>query len=199
MYIQLFLEATFASRELWDWLWSASVCIWNGNIRLILDYDLPAFTKTSDCVCTFSWSFSETLLFLRSCDSPGVSTDPCWIPHCLPLISHSHRVVPTYPQQDTRNGSLNAAKMAEMSLGNENVGVQRQTDLNYFHRWRIHGLVQERRNSSAIAMELRLSCTNPLVCYLLLYNTHMLYFSYQLKFHIRIQSFMLQVCSTNQM
>ena len=28
----------------------------------------------------------------------------------------------------------------------------------------IHGLVQERRNSSALAMELRLSCTNPLIC-----------------------------------
>ena len=26
------------------------------------------------------------------------------------------------------------------------------------------GLVQERRNSSALAMELRLSCTNPSVC-----------------------------------
>ena len=28
----------------------------------------------------------------------------------------------------------------------------------------IDGLVQERRNSSAIAMELRLSCTNPSLC-----------------------------------
>ena len=28
----------------------------------------------------------------------------------------------------------------------------------------INGLVQERRNSSAKALELRLSCTNPLVC-----------------------------------
>ena len=28
----------------------------------------------------------------------------------------------------------------------------------------IHGLVQERRNSSALAMELRLSCSNPLIC-----------------------------------
>ena len=27
----------------------------------------------------------------------------------------------------------------------------------------IDGLVQERRNSSAVAMELRLSCTNPLI------------------------------------
>ena len=31
----------------------------------------------------------------------------------------------------------------------------------------IDGLVQERRNSSALAMELRLSCTNPSICYLL--------------------------------
>ena len=29
----------------------------------------------------------------------------------------------------------------------------------------IEGLVQERRNSSALAMELRLSCTNPSVCH----------------------------------
>ena len=29
------------------------------------------------------------------------------------------------------------------------------------HHWYINGLVQERRNSSALAMELRLSCTNP--------------------------------------
>ena len=28
----------------------------------------------------------------------------------------------------------------------------------------IDGLVQERRNSSALAMELRLSCTNPSIC-----------------------------------
>ena len=30
-----------------------------------------------------------------------------------------------------------------------------------WHHWNIDGLVQERRNSSALAMELRLSCTNP--------------------------------------
>ena len=35
---------------------------------------------------------------------------------------------------------------------------------------RIDGLVQERRNSSASAMELRLSCTNPSVCTFFLYN-----------------------------
>ena len=29
--------------------------------------------------------------------------------------------------------------------------------------YRIDGLMQERRNSSALAMELRLSCTNPLI------------------------------------
>ena len=29
---------------------------------------------------------------------------------------------------------------------------------------RVDGLVQERRNSSALAMELRLSCTNPSIC-----------------------------------
>ena len=28
----------------------------------------------------------------------------------------------------------------------------------------IDGFVQERRNSSALAMELRLSCTNPSIC-----------------------------------
>ena len=28
----------------------------------------------------------------------------------------------------------------------------------------IDGLVQERRNSSALAMELHLACTNPLIC-----------------------------------
>ena len=32
------------------------------------------------------------------------------------------------------------------------------------YRWDIDGLVQERRNSIALAMELRLSCTNPSIC-----------------------------------
>ena len=32
---------------------------------------------------------------------------------------------------------------------------------HYLKQWYIDGLVQERRNSSALAMELRLSCTNP--------------------------------------
>ena len=38
--------------------------------------------------------------------------------------------------------------------------------LNTMHPKVIHidGLVQERRNSSATAMEFRLSCTNPLLC-----------------------------------
>ena len=30
--------------------------------------------------------------------------------------------------------------------------------------YHIEGLVQERHNSSALAMELRLSCTNPSIC-----------------------------------
>ena len=36
----------------------------------------------------------------------------------------------------------------------------------WFRNWKIHidGLVQERRSSSALAMELRLSCTNPSIC-----------------------------------
>ena len=33
-----------------------------------------------------------------------------------------------------------------------------------------HGVVQDRRNSSALAMELRLSCTNPYWCHLLAGN-----------------------------
>ena len=32
------------------------------------------------------------------------------------------------------------------------------------HRW-VSGLVQERHNSSALVMELRLSCTNPSICF----------------------------------
>ena len=32
-----------------------------------------------------------------------------------------------------------------------------------FH-WRLDGLVQEGSNSSALTMELRLSCTNPSIC-----------------------------------
>ena len=38
--------------------------------------------------------------------------------------------------------------------------------MHYLQTWCTHidGLVQERRNSSASAMELRLSCTNPLIC-----------------------------------
>ena len=32
------------------------------------------------------------------------------------------------------------------------------------HGWYIEGLMQERRNSSALAMELRLSCIDPLIC-----------------------------------
>ena len=35
--------------------------------------------------------------------------------------------------------------------------------VSYFANLHIHGLVQERRNSSALAMELRLSFTNPLI------------------------------------
>ena len=31
-------------------------------------------------------------------------------------------------------------------------------------------LVQERRNSSELAMELRLSCTNPSICYQIIFN-----------------------------
>ena len=34
----------------------------------------------------------------------------------------------------------------------------------------IDGLVQERRNSSALAMELHLSCTNPLICHHVFYE-----------------------------
>ena len=33
-----------------------------------------------------------------------------------------------------------------------------------FDMGNINGLMQERRNSSALAMELHLSCTNPLTC-----------------------------------
>ena len=36
------------------------------------------------------------------------------------------------------------------------------TNVVWYH---IDGLVQERRNSSALAMELRLSCINPLICH----------------------------------
>ena len=58
------------------------------------------------------------------------------------------------------------------------IALHVQTDIIiYFHT--IHqqphhhfdGLVQERRNSSALALELRLSCTNPLI----LYSLHFLY------------------------
>ena len=35
------------------------------------------------------------------------------------------------------------------------------------NHWYIDGLVQEKRNSSALAMELRLSCTNPSIWYCL--------------------------------
>ena len=34
----------------------------------------------------------------------------------------------------------------------------------YWNGSHFDGLVQERRNSSALAMELRLSCTNPSIC-----------------------------------
>ena len=34
-------------------------------------------------------------------------------------------------------------------------------DTSFYYHHHILGLVQERRNSSALAMELRLSCTNP--------------------------------------
>ena len=36
-----------------------------------------------------------------------------------------------------------------------------QQNMRIFYEFHIDGLVQERRNSSAFAMELRLSCTNP--------------------------------------
>ena len=43
-------------------------------------------------------------------------------------------------------------------------------DSSYLH---IDGLVQERRNSSALAMELRLSCTNPSIYKHLIMTVHM--------------------------
>ena len=39
-----------------------------------------------------------------------------------------------------------------------------QLDSKYFHRWYTDELVQERHNSIANALELRLSCTNPSIC-----------------------------------
>ena len=36
----------------------------------------------------------------------------------------------------------------------------------------INGLMQERRNSSALALELRLSCINPSICICFLYKNH---------------------------
>ena len=42
--------------------------------------------------------------------------------------------------------------------------ISESRELDYFSANQIDGLVQERRNSSALAMELRLSCTNPSKC-----------------------------------
>ena len=49
--------------------------------------------------------------------------------------------------------------------------------------WHLDGLVQERRNSSALAMELRLSCTHPLICTLLswTYQSHPGLFRWRIK------------------
>ena len=44
------------------------------------------------------------------------------------------------------------------------VFVVHQRDVILKGAGHIDGLVQERGNSSALAMELRLSCTNPLIC-----------------------------------
>ena len=41
------------------------------------------------------------------------------------------------------------------------IGLAQFTDKDVFQTVYIDGLVKERRNSSAFAMELRLSCTNP--------------------------------------
>ena len=67
---------------------------------------------------------------------------------------------------DTRNCRRHAdpivlARICGHGEGSAHIGV-------VSHQWyilenNINGLVQERRNSSALAMELRLSCTNPLI------------------------------------
>ena len=45
----------------------------------------------------------------------------------------------------------------------------------FWSHYDINRSVQERRNSSALAMELRLSCTNPLIWLIFCINTHMRY------------------------
>ena len=46
-------------------------------------------------------------------------------------------------------------------------------NLRFYETLDINGLVKERRNSIANALELRLSCTNPWICKLAKYDTNM--------------------------
>ena len=50
----------------------------------------------------------------------------------------------------------------------------------------VAGLVQERRNSSALAIELRLSCTNPLICDIIVTDAK---FEHGMKFHSEQKKF----------
>ena len=55
------------------------------------------------------------------------------------------------------------------------------------HSKHIDGLVQERRNSSALAMELRLACTNPSIyCFAICYALQ--FYTKQLEYKLRVFS-----------
>ena len=58
---------------------------------------------------------------------------------------------------------MNEWNITEQSFSQDSIGILYMIVLNWmqFNWFNIDVLVQERRNSSALAMELCLSCTNP--------------------------------------
>ena len=75
------------------------------------------------------------------------------------------------PLQDCIRKVLNNKKQFAIERGNSlwssvsyNEGNYDELNIKGIHH-QIDGLVQERRNSSVLAMELRLSCTNSSKCY----------------------------------
>ena len=68
-----------------------------------------------------------------------------------------------YCSNITLGSRMNEWNITEQSFSQDNIGILYMIVLNWmqFNWYNIDGLVQERCNSSALAMELCLSCTNP--------------------------------------
>ena len=101
---------------------------------MITSYLLSTFAIATAIVCIMYWS-----LFV---ETGNLKLKWQWLYHILIGINSSRVVISILPSW--------------ASYGMSFVGILR--------RLHIDGLVQERRNSNVLSMELCLSCTNPLIC-----------------------------------